>query len=274
VVVQILLEKEYGNTYPKTCSEAHSRATFRTRRWVRGRFQDRLLVSAQVKKHWFALVRRSHHVPGQGVAIGSTPGSDIGRLVNLNSGGFLIVSSKFKTDRDLIISCRRGDQEAWEALMERYERLVFTIARRQGLSAEDAADVTQTVFTILLTSLDRLSDDSRLGAWLTTVTRRHTWRALRKLGREPLGEKEDVAEAVVLLGQQKEDPVDRWELLQVVNDALQQLSERCRRLLQALYFDPEEPTYAQVSKQLGIPIGSIGPTRARCLKRLKEILTH
>jgi len=175
-------------------------------------------------------------------------------------------------DRKLIIACRRGDERAWETLVARYDRLVFSIARRHGLSADDAADVTQTVFVILLESIDRLSEDVNLGGWLTTVTRRHSWRALARRDRELPGEKEDMAESSVLFGRQLSDPIDRWEKLQAVHKALNRLSERCRQLLLALYFDPSEPSYAEVAARLSMPVGSIGPTRARCLAKLKSLL--
>jgi len=176
------------------------------------------------------------------------------------------------TDLNLIIACRRGDERAWETLITRYERLVFSIARHHGLSTDDAADVTQTVFIILLQSIDRLPDDVNLGGWLTTVTRRHSWRAMARLGRELPGEKEDVAESAALLVRQTSDPIDRWEVLQAVHEALNRLSERCRRLLLALYLDQTEPSYAEVADRLNMPVGSIGPTRARCLAKLKALL--
>jgi RNA polymerase sigma factor (sigma-70 family) len=176
------------------------------------------------------------------------------------------------TDRMLIIACRRGDERAWEDLITRYERLVFSIARRHGLSPDDATDVTQKVFIILLQSMDRLSDDVNLGGWLTTVTRRHSWRAMARLGRELPGEKEDIAESTILLGHQVSDPIDRWETLQTVHDALNHLGKHCRQLLLALYFDPTEPPYAEVARRLNMPVGSIGPTRARCLTKLKALL--
>lgn len=176
------------------------------------------------------------------------------------------------TDQKLINDCRRGDEYAWETLITRYERLIFSIARRHGLSADDAADVTQTVFIILLQSMDRLPDDVNLGGWLTTVTRRHTWRAMARLGRELPGEKEDVAESTTLLGRQTSNPVDRWEMLQTIHEALNRLGGRCQQLLLALYFDPTEPPYAEVAARLNMPVGSIGPTRARCLTKLKTLL--
>jgi len=176
------------------------------------------------------------------------------------------------TDRKLIIACRRGDERAWETLIDRYQRLVFSIARRHGLSTDDAADVVQKVFVILLQSIDRLPDDANLGGWLTTVARRHTWRAFGRLSRELPGEKEDIAESAALLGRQSPDPVGRWELLQTVHDALNRLGRRCRQLLLALYFDPQQLSYTEIAGHLNMPVGSIGPTRARCLAKLKALL--
>ena len=176
------------------------------------------------------------------------------------------------SDRKLIIACRRGDERAWEALIARHERLVFSIARRQGLSAADSSDIMQRVFIILMQSLDRLPDDVNLGGWLTTVTRRHTWRAFARLNRELPGEKEDIAESNILLSRQTSDHIDRWETQQLVHEALNRLGERCRQLLLSLYFDPQEPSYVEVARRLKMPVGSLGPTRARCLTKLKHLL--
>lgn len=175
-------------------------------------------------------------------------------------------------DISLIQRCRQGDERAWDELLERYQRPVYGIARSQGLSTEDAADVTQLVFTILLQSLDRLPDESNLGGWLRVVTQRQAWRVLRQNRRELTGQLDDVAATSELLGQEAPDLIGRWEMLAHLNSGLRRLSRACRRLLQALYFDHHQPAYADVARQLDMPIGSIGPTRARCLKRLRELL--
>src|SRR3990172_10262395 len=75
-------------------------------------------------------------------------------------------------DRDLILACRSGDKIAWERLLDKYERLVYSIPLNYGLTSEDAADISQITFTILIQSLDRLRDDTRLAPWLATVARR------------------------------------------------------------------------------------------------------
>ncbi len=155
--------------------------------------------------------------------------------------------------------------------MQKYERLVFSIPLNYGLSTEDADDLTQLTFTFLIQSIDSLDDDSRLGPWLATVAHRHTWRVLKRNRREGTGAERDVTEYVTLLGKGDES-IERWELLQWLDEGLSLISESCRKLLQALYFDPQQPSYAEVAKRLNMPVGSVGPTRARCLQRLKRAL--
>src|ERR687884_1727394 len=106
-------------------------------------------------------------------------------------------------DRDLILRCRQGSAGAWQQLLNKYERLVYSIPLRYGLSRDDAADIAQITFTILIESMDNLSEDSRLGPWLVTVARRHTWRLLQRNRRERASERledADYAESAVLLG--------------------------------------------------------------------------
>ena len=176
-----------------------------------------------------------------------------------------------RIDRDLILDCRNGDLGAWQHLLDRYERLVFSVPRRYGLSRDDAADITQLTFTILFQSMDTLSEDSTLGAWLTTVARRHTWRRLDQKRREEAGLYGSSSEKILLTDTDTED-VERWELTEWLNYGLSFVGKPCRDLLSALYLDPKQPTYAEVAAHLGMAVGSVGPTRIRCLKRLRRVL--
>ncbi|MBA3791534.1 MAG: sigma-70 family RNA polymerase sigma factor [Rubrobacter sp.] len=179
------------------------------------------------------------------------------------------------SDRDLIRRCLAGSVGAWQRLLDNYEGLVYSIPLRYGLSRDDAADVAQITFTILIQSLHTLSEDSRLGPWLATVARRHTWRFLERNRRETASERlEDtrLAQSAVLLGKHDADSIEHWELTEWLDTGLSKISESCRELLLALYFQPEQPSYAEIVDRLGMPLGSIGPTRARCLKRLKQVL--
>jgi RNA polymerase sigma factor (sigma-70 family) len=184
--------------------------------------------------------------------------------------------SATESDRDLIQRCRQGSTGAWHQVLNRYERLVFSIPLRYGLSRDDAADVAQLTFTALVQSMDKLADDSRLGAWLSTVARRNSWRLLERKRREIPSEHLEgkaLAENAVALGRSDADTIEHWELSDWLDGGLSQLSESCRQLLTALYFQPELSSYAEVAERLGMPLGSIGPTRARCLKRLKRVLS-
>jgi len=175
-----------------------------------------------------------------------------------------------QTDRDLIRACRSGNARAWERLLDKYERLVFSISLRYGLTTDDAADVTQITFTILLQNLNTLPDEIRLSSWLVTVARRRTWRLLARNRRETVNPDEDLAGNEALGG--IVDDRERWELGEWIIQGLSMLDERCRQLLLALYFDAEQPSYADVADRLNMPIGSIGPTRARCLERMRQSL--
>jgi len=163
-----------------------------------------------------------------------------------------------------------GDARAWERLLDQYERLVFSIPLNYGLSSDDAADIAQITFTILLQSLKTLREDTRLAPWLVTVARRHTWRLLGRKRRETIDPEGDLGERVALTG--ASEPLERWETIEWLNSGLNLLDLRCRDLLLALYFDPDQPAYAQVASRLRMPVGSIGPTRARCLEQLKRYL--
>jgi len=180
-------------------------------------------------------------------------------------------------DRDLIRRCQLGSAGAWQQVLNKYERLVYSIPLRYGLSRNDAADIAQITFTILIESLDSFSEDSRLGAWLATVARRQSWRLLERNRREVPSESLDSVDLlarVVLLGKSDADSIEHWELTELLDTGLSQIGEPCRELLLALYFQPELSSYAEVAARLDMPIGSIGPTRARCLKRLRRVLVE
>jgi RNA polymerase sigma factor (sigma-70 family) len=177
-------------------------------------------------------------------------------------------------DRDLIRGCRKGDVGAWQRLLDRYERLVFSVPRRYGFSREDAADITQLTFTILVQSMDTLPEDCSLGAWLASVARRHTWRLLNRKRREGASEHGGSSEDPTPLSSGGTEDLEHWELAEWLNHGLSILSETCRDLLSALYLEPEQPSYAEIAARLGMAVGSVGPTRIRCLKRLRDVLSE
>jgi RNA polymerase sigma factor (sigma-70 family) len=169
-------------------------------------------------------------------------------------------------DGALIELCRQGDARAWRTLLARHERLVFSIPLSFGLTRDDAAEVTQATFAELVRSLDSLREPDRVQAWLGTVARRQTFRIIehRRRLRETAAEHLDVLS--------DETIEHRLADVEWVTQGLARIPERCRSLLQALYFSGEEPSYVEVAATLGVPVGSIGPTRGRCLAALKAAL--
>lgn len=182
--------------------------------------------------------------------------SGVEHVLAMHSGGPI-------SDQRLVARCRLGDARAWDRLVERYERLIFSVARRNGLDREDAADITQTTFLALLDSLDSLRDDERLPSWLMTVARRQAWRLRkRRECEQPRGQ-------TVLT---QVDPIPDWERNAVLHEALATLGSPCRDLLTALYFDQTDPSYAVVARRLGRAVGTLGAMRSRCLQRMRTLV--
>jgi RNA polymerase sigma factor (sigma-70 family) len=178
--------------------------------------------------------------------------------------------SAYRTDPALIEACLRGDRAAWALLVERYSRLVWSIPRKYGLQATDAEDVHQTVFASLVHHLGELRDRERLSSWLITTATRECWRLRRSAQRRRVTQGDEGLEATPEVPLPETDLVD--EERQLVREAMDRLNERCRELLQMLFSSADEPHYPEVAEQLDMPIGSIGPTRARCLAKLEAIL--
>jgi RNA polymerase sigma factor (sigma-70 family) len=169
-----------------------------------------------------------------------------------------------RIDSELIERCLKGDQDAWKDLVKRYERLVYSIARTLCSDPEDISDVFQQVWLELYQQLADVKKIEAIPAWLMTVTRRRSYAVLHaRYGQEPL--QQDVPQVSESLSQiEREHSLER---------AFSQLPDRCRRLIDLLYLDASEPTYSQISKAMDIPEASIGPTRARCLEKLRKLLT-
>lgn len=188
--------------------------------------------------------------------------------------------SSVLSDTALVAACRGGSEQAWRLLVERYARLVHSIPVRHGLSPSEVDDVGQEVFLALAQQLDSIEDPSRLAGWLATTARRMSWQVLRRRDREAPDGESDLSEQEVMVGV----PVGYgkipsigevfagWERQAALDAGLAALGERCRRLLHAIFLDPDEPSYERISAELGIPKGSIGPTRNRCLAQLRQIL--
>jgi RNA polymerase sigma factor (sigma-70 family) len=169
----------------------------------------------------------------------------------------------------LVQRARTGDRAAWEALVDRFTGLVWSVVRSFRFDDAAAADITQTAWLRLVEHLDEIHDPGHVGAWLATTTRRECLALLRRGRREIVAPYEDLERV------DDGPPVDT-ALLDTERDAelwaaLAQVPDRCQRLLRILMSSPA-PSYEQVSAALDMPMGSIGPTRARCLSHLKRAL--
>ncbi len=170
---------------------------------------------------------------------------------------------------ELTRAAARGDQEAWNAIVDRFQGLVWATARAYRLPQADAADVAQTTWLRLVESLDRIREPERLGAWLATTARNECLRHIRLRGRELPTDDADVFEA------EGDDPPDLALLTEERERALwrafARIGQRCQALLRLLV-SQDEPSYEEVGAALGMPIGAIGPTRMRCLEKLRVLV--
>jgi len=176
-------------------------------------------------------------------------------------------------DRELVRACREGSEAAWEALVRKYRRLVYSMPHRSGLRQEDASEVFQAVFLALFRNLEALRQEDNLLPWLVTTARRESWKLARAASArsrdvEPT---DDVLEPVEDAGAEA-GALEQMQRQVAVRSALDRLDERCRRLLEILFYnDPPRP-YAEISAEMGMPVPSIGPTRIRCLEKLRKRL--
>ena len=173
---------------------------------------------------------------------------------------------------ELVRRAARGDRSAWERLVDQFSRLIWAMTRDFKLAETDAADVVQATWLRLLEHIDRIEYPERIGSWLATTARHECLRHLAA-GKRVMVVQDDhdaFSEAV----SHQPDVDERLlaeERAQAVRDALSTLPTRSQRLLEMLMADPPI-SYTEISDQLGVPIGSIGPTRGRCLERLRLVL--
>ena len=180
-----------------------------------------------------------------------------------------------RSDLELVLACRGGDQLAWEQLVRRYQRLVYAVPRRAGLTQDEAAEVFQEVFTTFFQRLNDIEEPEKLQAWLVTTARRKTWRAI---GKARLWHQSNTNEEAIEVAAIQDDvplPDEQLVILEEqhrIRTAMSSLDERCQKLLHMLFYLPDPPSYAEIAASLGTSEGSIGPTRARCLEKLLRIL--
>jgi RNA polymerase sigma factor (sigma-70 family) len=177
-------------------------------------------------------------------------------------------------DPELIEACLNGKNQAWEALITRYQRLVYSIPLRYGLTEHDANDIFQNVSLLLLENLHALRDRQRLGAWLVITTRRECWRMTRQRRQVIQAQETASANEQVIEKAPSEEELLALERQSIIRTALEQLGAPCQQLITLLFYTEPKPGYAEVAKKLTLPEGSIGPDRARCLEKMMKILVN
>jgi RNA polymerase sigma factor (sigma-70 family) len=171
----------------------------------------------------------------------------------------------------LVRQAATGDKGAWERLVDQYNRLIWSITREFKLVESDAADVVQTTWMRLIEHIDRLQHPDRVGSWLAATARNECLRCLAARKRVVLAHEGDTLEGVAENEPEVDEALLAEERAAIVRAAMTQLPGRWQRLMEMLMADPPV-SYARISDELGLPIGSIGPTRARCLARLRVLL--
>jgi len=174
-------------------------------------------------------------------------------------------------DTLLVKECLAGKEEAWSRLIDKYKALIYSIPVKYGLSTHEAADVFQATCTELLVRLPELREPRALPKWLMQVAHHESYRAKRQSRRvvsrdsdQDLPEPEIPAIAEDLVQQTQEE--------QILREAMASLTPQCRRLVELLFYEVPARPYADVARELGLAVGSIGFTRQRCIERLRRQL--
>lgn len=185
---------------------------------------------------------------------------------------------EFRSSPDLerlLERCRQGDEQAWSILLDRYGGYVYGVARKAGLDAEDCKDVYISTFASLHRSLSEIRAVRALSSWLAQTAYRESQRIRRASSRYDSAVDLDLNldELVRAEDASAEEEVLRAEKFTKLIEVLNGMESKCRNLLKALYLS-EDVSYADLATSLGLPIGSIGPTRARCIEKLRKLLHH
>ena len=181
-----------------------------------------------------------------------------------------------RSDAELIRDCRSGSQTAWDELVARYQRLIFAIPRRAGLSDEQSADVFQDVFLTLFEKLDEIQQPEKIRSWIVTTAKFKTWAIVRgskgmyspESDEEMEREMANIADAAPLA----DDMLIELEQQHLIRTALKLLEERCQKIISMLYLRQSPAAYSEVAAEIGVGETSISPMRSRCLKKLEKLL--
>jgi len=183
-----------------------------------------------------------------------------------------------RSDAELIRDCRSGSQSAWDELVARYQRLIFAIPRRAGLSDEQSADVFQEVFLTLFEKLDAIGQPEKIRSWIVTTAKFKTWATVRgskglyspETDEEMEREMANLADAAPLA----DDMLIELEQQHLIRTAMKTLEERCQKIIAMLYLRVSAASYSEVAAEVGVGETSISPLRSRCLKKLEKLLAR
>ena len=175
------------------------------------------------------------------------------------------------SDDRLIRACLKGNELAWSALIEKYRNLIYSIPLKYGASADDAADIFQSVCLELFSELPRLRKRAAFRSWLITVTAHQAFQWKRQTRRRAEDEL-TAADEEKLEMEPSPDLIEQVEREQMLRDAIARLPPRCREMIRMLFYQEPQVSYRDVARQLGLATGSIGFIRGRCLKRLQRTL--
>jgi RNA polymerase sigma factor (sigma-70 family) len=176
-------------------------------------------------------------------------------------------------DEKLVQDCLNGDENAWNKLIDKYKRLIYSVPVKYGLSPDDAADIFQNVCVDLFQNLGKVRKIESLRSWLITVATHKCFhhKKQQKPNVELDAMEQDVAEDLAAAAPQVMAEVEEE---QAVRDAIEKLSPRCAELVKMLFFQQPPLPYIEVAQKLGLATGSIGFIRGRCLNRLQKILAE
>lgn len=176
-------------------------------------------------------------------------------------------------DEQLVQACLNGDENAWNRLIDKYKRLIYSVPVKYGLGPDDAADIFQNVCVDLFTNLPKLRKIESIRSWLITVATHKCFHHKKQQRQEVELDamEQEVAEEIAPAAPQVMQEVQEE---QAVRDAIQRLSPRCAELVKMLFFEQPPLPYSEVAQRLGLATGSIGFIRGRCLSRLQKILTE
>jgi RNA polymerase sigma factor (sigma-70 family) len=177
-----------------------------------------------------------------------------------------------KSDRELVQGCLKGREEDWNALIDKYKNLIFSIPIRYGLSREEAADIFQAVCLELIQELPKVREPKALPKWLMQVTAHKCFHWKRQRGRTVSQDDEETAIPEASVPAEAELNLREVEEEQMLREAMAELPPRCQELIRMLFYEEPSRPYQQVAASLGLATGSIGLLRQNCLARLKERL--